>query len=795
MSLLASTKITPVYVPVSMFSVYQSSYSMIHASIFRLPSGRTENCDVFFWSCRTYYVLSTADEASLLWPLPSFTRDLRSFDLFVKNVAKLDLPLSFNPRRYSVALVLQTRFPDDSRVVVSRDRFLNDGWLRWNGFLVDEDHQPLLGDIYMRDIQDNSSCYNEEYQTVADNILGRLSLLGADDFINFENLLATFFEVASFSTADASSGCNVRALQLMDTTPANRTASLQACLYEPDEEAWANDPCCNTDLSAEQCCFQQPVPVPFDRADHIKLEAIEEYCDTPICMEQFVSDLVNEYQFLQNDSTCSSLAAQTEAEFNEELQVFDSCLNKRKQMQYGDTCTGDGGCATNEVCDSETNRCMQQLRNLDEFFVTCLLDNLDNETIPFLYQRVGVKLSEPQVVLRSAFINATSVKDCQADFAAAFPYQTHWRFEVYDPFCMDDCVDDPSGPALCEHDQCEVSADCGQIFACEREWVLIPGDEGGCEAFGRCNWNDCTSDSDVECEEECFTQAPSDYFCGVCTGDQCRELSVFPGCSDKRFTTEDDCLPPHICPLPTVYDGDRRACERFCFDSAATSQAQCTCSGCRWSNALASGSGLCVVEIDAQSFATEPSSESESSSAEYLSSEGSSYESFSYLYSEDSASFDDEEEALCRMLGYQWWDGRSWSSQSELADQSSCQAAELCVLNDRTFVAPPGTSCDQFKECDVGCVEESCSSLGSDTACFSTTTTQNDCLDMEIAGVAKWLEDEAACVFTTVADQATCLAFGHEVPSPLDAFVCCSFFSCVVSLGLFYQVCVAVVHS
>lgn len=374
------------------------------------------------------------------------------------------------------------------------------------------------------------------------------------------------WRVAAFLARDAWLGCEQMVKDLFVYSDiSERRSTNGACVYDTTNACWLVDPCCNPQISFEQCCVARNVTVTETVVSDIMQSTVDARCATPT-----KSTLV--LQQLAINMELSDLCENQLQQRGSGQQAWDTLTSFVQTCQnevYGVSgqaphCQTDADCWTK--CDTTQNTCVVPFDNPEPVLVQCFVVRMNPELQRYLRRSWGLNASSPNSEMVAAF--STNLEDLGCQGPSGWQFNDH-----YVPTQVSNC----SGLTNC---QC-ISGQCVQN-------AFVAANETACLADVACNWDSMVN------QTTCLA-APA-QFCGECHGNSCWKRTQTPVCrtwppvnttcaqnnmtADPLFagmcivntTDQSVCLPPDWCP-PIVAgpDGSTYNCPAMCILNVSTS--------------------------------------------------------------------------------------------------------------------------------------------------------------------------------------------------------------------------------
>lgn len=299
---------------------------------------------------------------------------------------------------------------------------------------------------------------------------------------------------------------DIKALSLPD---------LQVCRSPLNSPAWKADPCCNHDLELTSCCVPKDELVPVLEFLGAHESKIDEECANAKCIKALSSDTLTT---LNNLSTaCDTTFFQPILE-DSELRFVTTCQESvLGQDLLGRECTVDADCLPGVKCQPNL-RCNHTTDDLINCFLTSMGDFLGQA----LFDVWGLTARATKETLFPQIKNRFVREGCTGPDSMLF--QSHWSYEIE----TETCDPGPSCPIQkCLAPDCTVPPECQAVrFFCPR--YFVPGTvKSDCISEFRCNWMDCGTLTQSQCQSACLNPTLSEFVCVSCQGASCTEVPGF----------------------------------------------------------------------------------------------------------------------------------------------------------------------------------------------------------------------------------------------------------------------------
>ncbi|KYQ91786.1 putative transmembrane protein [Tieghemostelium lacteum] len=362
----------------------------------------------------------------------------------------------------------------------------------------------------------------------------------------------------------------------IDLTNAQKpsTFSTDLCGKSLNNPSYSTDPCCNSTLLWTQCCADRDLTIysPILTRSQQFTPLLSD-CKNPQKANETLLNLISTVASSQNPiSGCTSTYFNSvKKSLLSELTTFISDCEVAIYgiHKSGYPCERNSDCVSNN-CNSVIKSCEypDDQDQLNDLFITCHVLKMSSFVKSFLADQWKTPTSPTD--FKALYKQKVIVQNCvgaTADQYTQIKTSTGYQYVIAN---KTQCLSDES---------CQFS-------------TRIPNQQE-CTPGGYCVIDRQFVDS-ITFPEYCYYPYVDEAGCASVSGTWDPKLLQY-NCKLLDYTTEDECLPPTICPIVEVYPSynKKRCREPFCYRPGITTQATCNSPGDTWMGSYNSGQGLC----------------------------------------------------------------------------------------------------------------------------------------------------------------------------------------------------------
>eukprot|EP01102_Stenamoeba_stenopodia_P007470 TRINITY_DN2092_c0_g2_i1.p1 TRINITY_DN2092_c0_g2~~TRINITY_DN2092_c0_g2_i1.p1 ORF type:complete len:1763 (-),score=374.29 TRINITY_DN2092_c0_g2_i1:1009-6297(-) len=562
-------------------SPYQYGYDATNVMIQFCPTLGVIFCDEWLYGCAgMWHVYPSEEETDPFWPPPAswgVKRNSASNTIF-QNLIHHDTPLLKRSNdTMTVITVLSNNLFGKAETAMSEEEFSQCSFVSSNT-LFNSKGKVLLGRTEPPR-KSQPKCDADDIKEVVS--IGQSYVSQISESKSFDEVLELTFQVNTLFFSDAWIGCiNYTNSFLTSKVEDIEVLTTECFVSNISSPAYLNNPCCNSALLVNQCCYPKPKHEETTVYKKVKSSKIDQVCNAPSCVNSYMLD----YLVIEQESlSCSSFSSEEYPMlYTSSVQYYVDCKAKYNidKLAFGlVNCTSDENCYFGGVknkCNRATSRCILS-SEAEEKAWNCAVDGLDEYREYYFKERFNLTGRKGDSEYRNGLLDAVSHQDCINTQGVAQFTRNGFIYQSSVANC-------PCKSTKCLDQTCEILPESCQQ-SCFLQWVPLEISQSTCQSLQKCNWalgSQCTSKDSV-CDQGCAPTTLSSGFCAYCDTDAyCIEI---PG-----ITTQSDCEAAQACIAP---NGKLSlTTEAQCKNVTGCSQ-QCPGQSCQSAN----GGDVCIAKI------------------------------------------------------------------------------------------------------------------------------------------------------------------------------------------------------